>query len=178
MKTINTSKSAKIRAKFLSNNRSTNNISGDDTSSNNILANDISLNYSYDIEIQYLNKLYLDISFNERPLIMKELRLKQRSYKSQDQEKKIYDEQTFINLEDIIEKLVSSRLHCFYCREKMKILYKNVRDPLQWTLDRKNNNQDHSNENTIICCLKCNLQRRKKCMEAFRFTKQLKIVKK
>ena len=51
---------------------------------------------------------------------------------------------------DIIEKLVSSRLRCFYCREKMKILYKNVRDSLQWTLDRKNNNQDHSNENTII----------------------------
>ena len=66
---------------------------------------------------------------------------------------------------------------CLYCKEKIKIFYENIREPLQWTLDRKNNNLDHSDENTIICCLKCNLQRRKKNMEAFKFTKQLKIIK-
>ena len=182
MKTIITSKTPKTRSKLLlssnnndiSNNTTSNNITSNNRRSNN---NHISYNIDYDIQIKYLNKLYLDISFNERSLIMKELRLKQSSYKRQDQEKKIYNEESFIDIEDIIEKLVSSRLYCFYCREKMKVLYENVRDPLQWTLDRKNNNRDHSSENTIICCLQCNLQRRKKCMEAFRFTKQLKIVK-
>ena len=180
MKTIITSKSTKTRAKLLSSNNNdiSNNISSNNISLNNISSNNISYNIDYDIQIQYLNKLYLDISFNEKLLVIKELRLKQRSYKTQDQEKKIYNEETFINIDDIIEKLVSCRLCCFYCREKMKVLYENVRDPLQWTLDRKNNNLDHSSENTIICCLQCNLQRRKKCVEAFRFTKQLKIVKK
>lgn len=175
MKTIITSKTPKIRSKLIqSNNTLSLSNNNHDISYNN---HDISYNIDYNTQIQFLNKLYLDISFNERSLLMKELRLKQSSYKRQDQEKKIYNEETFINIEDIIEKLVSARLMCFYCREKMKVLYENVRDPLQWTLDRKNNNLDHSNENTIVSCLQCNLQRRKKCMEAFRFTKQLKIVK-
>ena len=133
-------------------------------------------NNGYENEVKFINQLYLDISFNESINIVKELRLKRAAYKNQDIEKKIYDENTFILLDEIIEKLVKSRLQCFYCHEKLKILYENVRDPLQWTLDRINNNLDHSDSNTIISCLKCNLQRRKKSMEAFRFTKQLKIV--
>lgn len=164
IKTINTSKTTKKREKLIS-------------LYNNF--NDISLNYNYnyELEIQYIQKLYLDISFNERPLIIRELRSKQSSYKRQDMEKKIYNKETFITIEDIIEKLLVCYLRCLYCEKKIKILYENVRDPLQWTLDRKNNNEDHSNKNTIISCLQCNLQRRKKCMEAFQFTKQLKIVK-
>lgn len=80
-------------------------------------------------------------------------------------------------MEEMVEKIVSSKLLCFYCKQKLQILYENAREPFQWTLDRKNNNLNHSDENTVICCLKCNLERRKKNMEAFRFTKQLKIVK-
>ena len=135
-------------------------------------------NIDYNSQIILVNKLYLDISFNEKNIIKKELKSKQNSYKQQDIEKEIYDKETFINMEEMIEKIVSSKLLCFYCKQKLKILYENVRDPLQWTLDRKNNNFDHSDVNTIVCCLKCNLERRKKNMEAFLFTKQLKIVKK
>tara|TARA_Y100000591_G_scaffold332209_1_gene368687 strand:+ start:1999 stop:2478 length:480 start_codon:yes stop_codon:yes gene_type:complete len=138
------------------------------------------LYFNQDHETQkiLINKFYLDLSFNEKNIMRQELRSKQNGYRQQDIDKKIYNEKTFITLESISEKLMASKLICLYCKEKIKIFYENIREPLQWTLDRKNNNLDHSDENTIICCLKCNLQRRKKNMEAFRFTKQLKIVKK
>ena len=55
----------------------------------------------------------------------------------------------------------------------MKLFFEKVRDEEQWTLDRINNYDEHSNENTIVCCLKCNLQRRRKNSEKFLFTKQL-----
>lgn len=138
------------------------------------------LYFNQDHETQkiLINKFYLDLSFNEKNIMRQELRSKQNGYRQQDIDKKIYNEKTFITLGSISEKLMASKLICLYCKEKIKIFYENIREPLQWTLDRKNNNLDHSDENTIICCLKCNLQRRKKNMEAFRFTKQLKIVKK
>ena len=38
---------------------------------------------------------------------------------------------------------------------------------------RINNYDEHSNDNTIISCLECNLQRRRKNSEKFKFSKQL-----
>ena len=54
----------------------------------------------------------------------------------------------------------------------MNFLYKISRDPLQWTLDRIDNSIGHTNDNVIICCLKCNLERRCKNSNAFLFTKK------
>ena len=62
---------------------------------------------------------------------------------------------------------------CYYCNNKTLILFKNAREQTQWTLDRLNNYDEHSNINTIICCLKCNLQRRRKNSAKFKFSKQL-----
>ena len=106
---------------------------------------------------------------------MRELDKKLNSYKQQDKEK-------FIDLNNIItineiEKLVASKLRCIYCKHELFILYKHVRENYQWTLDRIDNTLGHSNNNTIIACLKCNLERRCKESEAFKFTKQLKIKK-
>ena len=78
---------------------------------------------------------------------------------------------------DVLEKLVISKLKCYYCAKEMLILYKNVRDPMQWTLDRKDNAVNHSKENTLISCLKCNLQRRVTDVDKFTFTKHLRIKK-
>jgi len=55
----------------------------------------------------------------------------------------------------------------------MMILFDKVRDKDQWTLDRINNYDDHNDLNTVICCLECNLQRRRKNSEKFKFSKQL-----
>jgi hypothetical protein len=74
-------------------------------------------------------------------------------------------------------KLVGSQLTCDYCSKPIFVLYKNVRDPMQWTLDRIDNALGHTRENTCIACLKCNLQRRLMNAEKFSFTKKLKIQK-
>ena len=52
-----------------------------------------------------------------------------------------------------------------------------MREPFQWTLDRIDNSLSHTNENTCVSCLKCNLQRRVMDADKFTFTKQLKISK-
>ena len=76
-----------------------------------------------------------------------------------------------------MEKLVISKLKCHYCLQNTHILYTRNRDETQWTLDRIDNNLCHSNENTVIACLKCNLQRRCQDAKKFTFTKQLRIAK-
>ena len=102
--------------------------------------------------------------------------LNNNCYKQQDIKKKINDN-SLIKIDELIEKLVTSKLKCFYCKNKILLFYLNVREKIQWTLDRIDNNKNHSNQNTIICCLECNLKRRTKNKDKFLFTKQLKIIK-
>jgi len=82
-----------------------------------------------------------------------------------------------INLSNILKKLVDSNLDCFYCREKVAILYETVRDPKQWTLERINNKEGHHYGNIEIACLNCNLRRRTMYHERYVFTKQMTIQK-
>ena len=58
------------------------------------------------------------------------------------------------------------------------LLYKNVREPKQWTLDRIDNNKPHNTDNVVIACLKCNLERRRRDDKKFLMSKQMKIMKK
>jgi len=110
-------------------------------------------------------------------LLKSELIHKIQGYKGQDLKKEIHDTKTLINLEDVLLKLCESNLSCFYCSKPLLVLYKNVREPLQWTLDRLDNDLSHTKENTCIACLKCNLQRRLMNADKFTFTKKLKINK-
>jgi len=80
-------------------------------------------------------------------------------------------------LDETIEKMVISKLKCHYCYQEMKIFFTKVRDETQWTLDRIDNDLCHSNDNTVVACLKCNLQRRRQDAGKFTFTKQLRIKK-
>lgn len=128
---------------------------------------------NYDKQLLCLQKLHNGTMFDEKKYFIQALKNKLDSYKQQDK-KKTYDTyDDFITLENIIDKLVASNMKCYYCNNKTLILFKNLRDDYQWTLDRLNNYDEHSNANTIICCLKCNLQRRRKNSEKFKFTKQL-----
>ena len=106
-------------------------------------------------------------------MIEREIEKKIQGYKQQDIKKEYHEYNNFITFLNIIEKLVSSNMKCYYCNCNTLILFKNAREDKQWTLDRLNNYDEHSNENTIICCLKCNLQRRRKNSEKFKFSKQL-----
>jgi hypothetical protein len=128
---------------------------------------------NYEEQLLCLHKLLNGNVFDEKKYFVQALKNKLDSYKQQDK-KKTYDAyDNFITLENIIEKLVAYNMRCYYCNSKTLILFKNLRDNYQWTLDRLNNYDEHSNANTIICCLKCNLQRRRKNSEKFKFTKQL-----
>jgi len=128
---------------------------------------------NYEEQLLCLHKLLNGVVFDEKKYFIQALKNKLDSYKQQDK-KKTYDAyDNFITLENVIEKLVAYNMRCYYCNSKTLILFKNVRTNYQWTLDRLNNYDEHSDANTIICCLKCNLQRRRKNSEKFKFTKQL-----
>tara|TARA_X000000368_G_scaffold250514_1_gene197897 strand:+ start:5364 stop:5900 length:537 start_codon:yes stop_codon:yes gene_type:complete len=151
------------------------------------LPNDISNNIIQNInnhhyQLNLINKLYLEQPFPENKFLINELKSKISSYKQQDIKKTIHEKDNIISIDDVIEKLVSSKLKCYYCNKKIFIFFDKVRDSDQWTLDRLNNLDEHTSQNTIIACLKCNIERRRKNSEKFKFTKQLqtnniKIVK-
>ena len=124
-------------------------------------------------QVKTINNLYMGNHFEERNFILGELKAKINSYKQQDIKKDYHEYTKLITLDNVIEKLVSCKLKCYYCNKNMKLFFEKVRDEEQWTLDRLNNYDEHSNENTIVCCLKCNLQRRRKNSDKFLFTKQL-----
>lgn len=124
-------------------------------------------------QVKIINNIYLGSKNEEHNFILRELKAKINSYKQQDIKKDYHDIKNLITLDNVIEKLVSCKLKCYYCNKNMKLFFEKVRDDEQWTLDRLNNYDEHSNENTIVCCLKCNLQRRRKNSDKFLFTKQL-----
>ena len=144
------------------------------TVSNKDVSNSIIHIYdNYEAQLLCLHKLLNGTDFDEKKYFIQALKTKLDSYKQQDKKKAYNDYDNFITLENIIDKLVAYNMKCYYCNNKTLILFKNLRDDYQWTLDRINNYDEHSNANTIICCLKCNLQRRRKNSEKFKFTKQL-----
>lgn len=113
----------------------------------------------------------------EYTLAKREINKKITSYKKQDIDKKRYVESKFITFDETIDLLCESALLCYYCRKQMCIFYDNVREKSQWTLDRVDNDVCHSKDNLVVSCLSCNLQKRRRESEAFKFMKQLKIEK-
>ena len=128
---------------------------------------------NHNLQKKMINQIYLGESFPEKILILRELNTKINSYKQQDIKKDFHEVQNLITLDNVIEKLVSSKMKCYYCNCETLILFEKVRENTQWTLDRLNNYDEHTNSNTIISCLSCNLQRRRKNSDKFLFSKML-----
>jgi hypothetical protein len=101
---------------------------------------------------------------------------KLKSYMEQDAKKDFVSVPDFktINVPETIQLLVRSELKCYYCHESTHFLYETVRDPLQWTLERLNNEHPHTKENVVIACLQCNLRRR--CMNSERYQKTKQMI--
>jgi hypothetical protein len=118
-----------------------------------------------------------DTKYNYFNFIKMQIENKLSSYKQQDKLKKRLDNCKFIKIETVIEKMGICNMKCYYCNDIILLLYENVRDEKQWTLDRINNDLGHNIDNVVISCLQCNLKRRRTGKDAFLFTKQLKIVK-
>jgi len=136
----------------------------------NNVAHDNWIKYNYICDNYITNPIHLKI-------LIGQIERKIASYKQQDVIKKIYDDTQFITLTEVIHKLHECKLQCYYCMNKIFILYEISREQKQWTLDRINNDIGHNNDNVLISCLECNLKRRKTNKDAFLFTKQLKIIK-
>ena len=115
---------------------------------------------------------------NASKILIKQIEKKISSYKQQDVDKKVLNNEKIINLKCIIDKLIETEIKCYYCKCKMFVLYENVREPKQWTVDRINNDLGHNNDNFVLACLDCNLKRRCRSADKFLFTKQLNIIRK
>jgi len=115
---------------------------------------------------------------NASKIMSNQIEKKISSYKQQDIDKKVLNNDKIINLKCIIDKLIETEIKCYYCKCKMYILYENVREPKQWTVDRINNDLGHNIDNYVLACLDCNLKRRCKSADKFLFTKQLNIIRK
>jgi len=129
-------------------------------------------------QVSMINQLYLDEEFEGKCAMEKALKKKLQSYKSQDKRQERYHSESFITLAELKEKLVVSKLKCHYCFQQLRIMYSAVRTESQWTLDRVDNDLEHTASNTVIACLKCNIQRGCLCKKKFKFTKQLRLIKK
>jgi len=110
-------------------------------------------------------------------LIKCQLDHKLSGYRQQDTGKKRYNDSTFINFTEVITKMHTCKLNCHYCNQSTLLLYENVREKKQWTLDRIDNDMGHNENNVVIACLECNLRRRRTNTSAFLFTKQLTIIR-
>ena len=110
-------------------------------------------------------------------LYLREITNKLTGYRHQDALKNHYDESAFITFPQVIELLTTCGLTCFYCKQFTPVLYKNVRDPSQWSLDRINNDIGHHCDNVVISCLKCNLQKKRMSSSAFAMSKQMILIR-
>lgn len=126
-----------------------------------------------------LNRIYLDDKTMEnKDLYLSMLKKKWQGYKQQDKKHNIYHEGFFITFENMLKKMVASKMSCFYCKESCLFIYSESYENHQWTLDRIDNNKGHTCENTVISCLQCNLARGNIDHERFKESKKIRIIRK
>jgi hypothetical protein len=104
--------------------------------------------FSFENQIDNIRR----INENETPtphmdIYVSEIKNKLNGYRSQDIIKKIYDIELFIDFKSAIGLLLQSNLNCFYCKEKVEVLYEPSRTPKQWTLERLDNTFGHNKDN-------------------------------
>lgn len=132
-----------------------------------------------DMQRTYIKQLHSKNVIAKQPckVIQQHIMQKLNGYKAQDVKKGFHDPEKFADVEYVIQMLEESSNLCYYCKDSVQVLYENVREPKQWSLDRIYNNQGHNKGNLVIACLKCNLSRKTMYHERYAFTKQLVIVK-
>lgn len=131
---------------------------------------------SIDINInKQLNLIEDESAIND--IVSSELRKKISSYKSQDKRKNIYNNEQFIDLKFVLKLLNDSKLKCYYCNKNVYVIYDNVYESKQWTLERIDNRLGHNKCNSVMSCLDCNLRRRTMYHELYIMTKRLVLVK-
>lgn len=108
-------------------------------------------------------------------LMKKEVDTKLSGYRFQDQHKKRQGRN--ISFQETIEKLLDSKLQCYYCHRPCNVFYERVREMSQWSLDRIDNDLCHSVDNVVVACLQCNLHRKTINSKKFKDTKEMKSIR-
>jgi hypothetical protein len=141
--------------------------------------NSIKDEISYDKQKSYIQQLYEKNIVDKRPckIIIQQMKKKIHSYRAQDILKGKFNSTNFIDIETILGLLHACKNQCYYCKNEVNVLYENVREPRQWSLDRIENEEGHNRKNVLIACLSCNLHRKLMYTERYAFTKQLNIIK-
>ena len=129
---------------------------------------ELSLDEESQIQLEYL----LNKNNSYKPDILSKL----AGYKAQDVRNN-FNLESIITFDETVMKLLACQLTCHYCRTRVLISYHIIRHPLQWTLDRLDNEIGHEVANVVVACLQCNLQRKTMCSAKFLFTKQLNLTK-
>lgn len=132
--------------------------------------------FTWDYQKTIISNLYFNNEFKHKKSIELKITNKLSSYLNQDKKQKrpIHNN---ISFDETIEKLLNSNLKCYYCKLNVLLIYKMIKDKSQWTLERINNSQSHTNENVVVSCLGCNIKRGKKNSDDFLYAKQLQIIK-
>ena len=128
-------------------------------------------------QVELLNKLYLEQEYSGVKFMKQEVNRKLLSYKNQEIKKNKFDKEKLITYEECLEKLVISKLKCYYCKKNCLVYYENKLEENQWTLDRLDNSIGHETKNVVVCCYKCNIKRGRLDDGKFKFTKHLIVVK-
>lgn len=130
-------------------------------------------------QLEFIQQIIQKNVVDENPcrFIDQQIRQKLGGYKAQDIKKEKYDEKQTIRHDQVLQLMAESENQCFYCKETVRVLYENVREPKQWTLERMDNDVGHNEGNVVIACLACNLRRRTMHYDRYLFTKQLTITK-
>jgi len=110
-------------------------------------------------------------------LALSQMGQKVAGYRSQDQEKGLLQGCVFLNVMEVVKLLHDCGMKCHFCDRDMMLLYEQVREPRQWSLDRIDNARGHSVDNVYAACLSCNLRRKTMDHDRFFFTSKVKWVK-
>ena len=136
--------------------------------------------YLHENQLNNIKKIIeSDYKFNNQTtkICLQQINKKIYGYKQQDMIKKLLNNEKFITLESITNKMVECELKCYYCSCEMNVLYDISREMKQWTVDRINNDLGHNADNYYLACLECNLKRRRRSDDKFLFTKRMKLIK-
>jgi hypothetical protein len=129
------------------------------------------------LSLDWNSRNQLDVLTECDDVTRREIEKKLSGYKQQDLKKDRYNNAEFITLDYVTDMMKQCELKCRYCSCELYILYDNVREKRQWTIDRIDNTIGHNVGNVHLACLGCNLKRRNMSDAKFDFTKNLTIVK-
>jgi hypothetical protein len=119
------------------------------------------------------------LGYNEH-ILKKHISRKCSGYKQQDKKhlrREIIINKNPMSVSNLILMLNDSDGLCYYCKKPFHVIPIHKNDSEQWSLDRIDNTQIHSIDNCVISCLKCNLVRRRRDHDKWKYTKQLVITK-